>query len=107
MQFVLDGFLTQTFDLTYVEDLKCEECHKPSLTPRGCNNVLEIKIAHVDVEVVKGQVLLASNHLYKSVVLVGNTLECTVPPKLQTVTKELEVEWMQASSVILGCVVLA
>ncbi|KAL7862878.1 hypothetical protein SRHO_G00118620 [Serrasalmus rhombeus] len=139
MQFVLDGFLTQRFDMTYVEDFKFEECQKPTLTPRGCKSVQEIKFfALTDVEgnntetkqemelvshcgpadplpsifplfsfivfellklpafdtlmVVKGQVLLVSNRLYKSVVLMGNTLKCPMPPKLQTANKELEVE---------------
>uniref|UniRef100_A0A8B9RKA5 receptor protein-tyrosine kinase n=1 Tax=Astyanax mexicanus TaxID=7994 RepID=A0A8B9RKA5_ASTMX len=65
-------------------------------------------VPRVDVEAVKGEVLRVSNRSCVSVTLVGNTLECTVPPELQTATKELEVEWMQAtSSVILGRVVLA
>ncbi|KAI4880943.1 hypothetical protein NFI96_028897 [Prochilodus magdalenae] len=108
MKFVLDGFSTREYDLTYVEDPKFEEFQKPTLTPRGSKSVLEIKVPRVDVEAVKGEVLRVSNRSCVSVALVGNTLECTVPPELQTATKELEVEWMQASSsVILGRVVLA
>ncbi|XP_022539754.2 hepatocyte growth factor receptor isoform X1 [Astyanax mexicanus] len=108
MKFILDGFSTREYDLTYVEDPKFEEFQKPTLTPRGSKSVLEIKVPRVDVEAVKGEVLRVSNRSCVSVTLVGNTLECTVPPELQTATKELEVEWMQAtSSVILGRVVLA
>ncbi|KAL6480596.1 hypothetical protein MHYP_G00116290 [Metynnis hypsauchen] len=108
MKFVLDGFSTREYDLTYVEDPKFEEFQKPTLTPRGSKSVLEIKVPRVDVEAVKGEVLRVSNRSCVNVALVGNTLECTVPPELQTATKELEVEWMQASSsVILGRVVLA
>uniref|UniRef100_A0AAR2ITI4 receptor protein-tyrosine kinase n=1 Tax=Pygocentrus nattereri TaxID=42514 RepID=A0AAR2ITI4_PYGNA len=108
MKFVLDGFSTREYDLTYVEDPKFEEFQKPTLTPRGSKSVLEIKVPRVDVEAVKGEVLRVSNRSCVNVALVGNTLECTVPPELQTATKELEVEWMQASSsVILGRVILA
>ncbi|XP_066505595.1 hepatocyte growth factor receptor isoform X2 [Hoplias malabaricus] len=108
MKFVLDGFSTREYDMTYVEDPKFEEFQKPTLTPRGSKSVLEIKVPRVDVEAVKGEVLRVSNRSCVSVALVGNTLECTVPPELQMATKELEVEWMQASSsVILGRVVLA
>ncbi|KAM9469985.1 hepatocyte growth factor receptor isoform 2-T2 [Clarias gariepinus] len=108
MKFVLDGFSTRHYDLTYVEDPKFEEFQKPTLTPRGSRSVLEIKVPRVDVEAVKGEVLRVSNRSCESVTLVGNTLECTVPSELQTATRELEVEWMQASSsVILGRVVLA
>ncbi|MCI4380350.1 hypothetical protein PGIGA_G00239240 [Pangasianodon gigas] len=108
MKFVLDGFSTRQYDLTYVEDPKFEEFQKPTLTPRGSKSVLEIKVPRVDVEAVKGEVLRVSNRSCESVALVGNTLECTVPSELQTATRELEVEWMQASSsVILGRVVLA
>ncbi|XP_076878108.1 hepatocyte growth factor receptor-like isoform X2 [Brachyhypopomus gauderio] len=108
MKFMLDGFSTQQYDLTYVEDPKFEEFQKPTLTPRGSKSVLEIKVPRVDVEAVKGEVLRVSNRSCESVTLVGNTLECTVPSELQTATSELEVEWMQASSsVILGRVVLA
>lgn len=108
MKFVLDGFSTRQFDLTYVEDPNFEEFQKPTLTPRGSKSVLEIKVPRVDVEAVKGEVLRVSNRSCESVTLVGNTLECTVPSELQTSTRELEVEWMQASSsVSLGRVVLA
>ncbi|XP_060784391.1 hepatocyte growth factor receptor isoform X2 [Neoarius graeffei] len=108
MTFVLDGFSTRQYDLTYVEDPKFEEFQKPTLTPRGSKSVLEIKVPRVDVEAVKGEVLRVSNRSCESVVVVGNTLECTVPSELHAATRELEVEWMQASSsVILGRVILA
>lgn len=107
--FVLDGFSTDQYDLLYVEDPKFEEFQKPTVTPRGNKSILEIKVPHVNQEAVKnGEVLRVSNRTCESVTLVGNTLECTVPMELQTATKELEVEWKQAtSSVILGRVVLA
>ncbi|XP_060740403.1 hepatocyte growth factor receptor isoform X2 [Tachysurus vachellii] len=108
MKFVLDGFSTRQYDLTYVEDPKFDEFQKPTLTPRGSKSVLEIKVPRVDVEAVKGEVLRVSNRSCESVVLVGNTLECTVPSELQSASRELEVEWKQASSSInLGRVVLA
>ncbi|XP_062856816.1 hepatocyte growth factor receptor isoform X2 [Trichomycterus rosablanca] len=108
MKFVLDGFSTRQFDMTYVEDPKFEEFQKPTLIPRGSKSVLEIKVPRVDVEAVKGEVLRVSNRSCESVALVGNTLECTVPSELNSGTRELEVEWMQASSsVILGRVVFA
>lgn len=44
MKFVLDGFSTRHYDLTYVEDPKFEEFQKPTLTPRGSRSVLEIKV---------------------------------------------------------------
>ncbi|XP_073724790.1 hepatocyte growth factor receptor isoform X2 [Misgurnus anguillicaudatus] len=107
--FVLDGFSTEQYDLLYVEDPKFEQFQKPTVTPRGNKSILEIKVPHVNQEAVKnGEVLRVSNRTCESVTLVGNTLECTVPMELQTATKELEVEWKQAtSSVILGRVVLA
>lgn len=46
----------------------------------------------MDVEAVKGEVLRVSNRSCESVVLVGNTLECTVPSELQSTSRELEVE---------------
>ncbi|XP_051979167.1 hepatocyte growth factor receptor isoform X2 [Xyrauchen texanus] len=109
MTFVLDGFSTDQYELLYVEDPKFEEFQKPTVSPRGNKSILEIKVPPVDQEAVKnGEVLRVSNRTCESVTLVGNTLECTVPMELQTATKELEVEWKQAtSSVILGHVVLA
>lgn len=109
MTFVLDGFSTDQYDLLYVEDPKFEEFQKPTVTPRGKKNILEIKVPPVNQEAVKnGEVLRVSNRTCESVTLVGNTLECTVPMELQTAAKELEVEWKQAtSSVILGRVILA
>ncbi|XP_057185524.1 hepatocyte growth factor receptor isoform X2 [Triplophysa rosa] len=109
INFVLDGFSTEQYDLLYVEDPKFEEFQKPTVTPRGNKSILEIKVPPVNQEAVKnGEVLRVSNRTCESVTLVGNTLECTVPMELQTATKELEVEWKQAtSSVILGRVVLA
>ncbi|XP_051548452.1 hepatocyte growth factor receptor isoform X2 [Myxocyprinus asiaticus] len=109
MTFVLDGFSTDQYELLYVEDPKFEEFQKPTVTPRGNKSILEIKVPPVNQEAVKnGEVLRVSNRTCESVTLVGNTLECTVPMELQTATKELEVEWKQAtSSVILGHVVLA
>ncbi|KAI5617246.1 hepatocyte growth factor receptor isoform X1 [Silurus asotus] len=108
MKFILDGFSTRQYDMTYVEDPRFEEFQKPTLTPRGSKSVLEIKVPRVDVEAVKGEVLRVSNRSCESVTLVGNTLECTVPSELQAASRELEVEWMQASSsVILGRVMLA
>ncbi|XP_046705569.1 hepatocyte growth factor receptor isoform X2 [Silurus meridionalis] len=108
MKFILDGFSTRQYDMTYVEDPRFEEFQKPTLTPRGSKSVLEIKVPRVDMEAVKGEVLRVSNRSCESVTLVGNTLECTVPSELQAASRELEVEWMQASSsVILGRVMLA
>ncbi|XP_036376075.1 hepatocyte growth factor receptor-like [Megalops cyprinoides] len=106
--FVLDGFSTKQFDLLYVEDPKFEEFERPIVTSKGNKNVLEIKVPRVDLEAVQGEVLRVSNRSCEGVHLVGNTLECTVPTELQAATKELEVEWKQASSsVILGRVMLA
>ncbi|XP_051546266.1 hepatocyte growth factor receptor-like [Myxocyprinus asiaticus] len=109
MTFVLDGFSTDQYDLLYVEDPKFEEFQKPTVIPRGNKSILEIKVPPVNQEAVKnGEVLRVSNRTCESVTLVGDTLECTVPMELQTATKELEVEWKQAtSSVILGRVILA
>lgn len=47
----------------------------------------------MDREAMKCQVLTVSNHSCESLILVGNTLECTVPTELQAITsKELQVE---------------
>uniref|UniRef100_A0A4W4DPJ4 Sema domain-containing protein n=1 Tax=Electrophorus electricus TaxID=8005 RepID=A0A4W4DPJ4_ELEEL len=101
MKFMLDGFSTRQYDLTYVEDPKFEEFQKPTLTPRGSKSVLEIKVPRVDVEAVKGEVLRVSNRSCESVTLVGNTLECTVPSELHTATNELEVSGHIFSSALL------
>nr|XP_023664854.1 hepatocyte growth factor receptor [Paramormyrops kingsleyae] len=108
VSFVLDGFSTKQFNLMYVEDPKFEEFEKPTVTSKGNRNILEIKVPRVDQEAVRGEVLRVSNRSCESIFLVGNTLECTVPPELKMATRELEVEWKQASSsVILGRVALA
>uniref|UniRef100_A0A8C9RWK0 Hepatocyte growth factor receptor n=1 Tax=Scleropages formosus TaxID=113540 RepID=A0A8C9RWK0_SCLFO len=108
VSFILDGFSTKQFNLMYVEDPKFEEFEKPTVTSKGNRNILEIKVPRVDLEAVQGEVLRVSNRSCESVLLVGNTLECTVPTELRAATRELEVEWKQASSsVILGRVALA
>ncbi|XP_036374056.1 hepatocyte growth factor receptor [Megalops cyprinoides] len=109
VSFVLDGFTTRQFELLYVEDPRFEEFEKPTVTSKGSKSILEIKVPRVDVVAVQqGEVLRVSNHSCEDVHLKGNTLECTVPPELQAVTRELKVEWKQAhSSVPLGRVVLA
>ncbi|XP_061085911.1 hepatocyte growth factor receptor-like isoform X2 [Conger conger] len=108
VSFLLDGFSTRQFDMLYVEDPRFEEFQRPTVVAKGNKNILEIKVPRVDQEAVLGEVLRVSNRTCQGVHLVGNTLECTVPIELQTVTKELEVEWKQAtSSVILGRVQLA
>ncbi|KAJ8373878.1 hypothetical protein SKAU_G00044580 [Synaphobranchus kaupii] len=108
VSFVLDGFSTKQFDMLFVEDPKFEEFERPTVTAKGNKNILEIKVPQVDQEAVLGEVLRVSNRSCQGVHLVGNTLECTVPNELHAATKELEVEWKQAtSSVILGRVQLA
>ncbi|KAJ8388605.1 hypothetical protein AAFF_G00131700 [Aldrovandia affinis] len=108
VSFLLDGFSTKQLDLLYVEDPKFEEFQRPTVTSKGNKNILEIKVLRVDQEAVLGEVLRVSNRSCQGVHLVGNTLECTVPNELHAATKELEVEWRQAtSSVTLGWVQLA
>lgn len=55
-----------------------------------------LQVPRVDVEAVKGEVLRVSNRSCESVTLVGNTLECTVPPELNSGTRDLEVEVRKA-----------
>ncbi|KAL4656797.1 hepatocyte growth factor receptor-like [Arapaima gigas] len=108
ISFVLDGFATKQFTLMYVEDPRFEEFEKPTVTSKGNRNILEIKVPRVDLEAVQGEVLRVSNRSCESILLVGNTLECTVPTDLRVTAQELEVEWKQASSsVVLGRVALA
>ncbi|XP_028814894.1 hepatocyte growth factor receptor isoform X1 [Denticeps clupeoides] len=108
VSFTLDGFSTPQFDLLYVEDPKFEEFQQPTITSKGNKSVLEIKVPRVDLEAVKGQVLLVSNRTCEGVTLAGDILECTVPMELQATNEELEVKWRQENStVILGRVIYA
>ncbi|XP_023652675.2 hepatocyte growth factor receptor-like isoform X1 [Paramormyrops kingsleyae] len=108
VSFILDGYSTGQVSLMYVEDPKFEEFEKPTLTSKGNRNVLEIKVPRVDLEALQGEVLWVANQSCESVLLLGNTLECTVPIALRHVSRELQVEWKQAaSSVMLGKVRLA
>ncbi|XP_066561244.1 hepatocyte growth factor receptor isoform X2 [Amia ocellicauda] len=106
--FTLDGFTTGQFDLYYVEDPQFEEFDKPKVTSKGNKHILEIKVSKVDFEAVQGEVLKVSNRSCENIFLVGNSILCTVPMELQAGTNELEVEWKQATSVVvLGKVMLA
>uniref|UniRef100_A0A674P9T4 receptor protein-tyrosine kinase n=1 Tax=Takifugu rubripes TaxID=31033 RepID=A0A674P9T4_TAKRU len=104
--FVLDGYMTEQWDLIYVEDPLFQD---PKLTSKDNKSIVELKGDRMDREAMKCQVLTVSNHSCESLTLVGNTLECTVPTELQTTTsKELQVEWRQADSIRhLGKVTLA
>ncbi|XP_054476074.1 hepatocyte growth factor receptor isoform X2 [Anoplopoma fimbria] len=104
--FVLDGFYTDQWDLIYVEDPQFQD---PKLTSKDNKSIVELKGDHMDREAMKCQVLTVSNHSCESLILIGNTLQCTVPNELQAATaKELQVEWRQADSIRhLGKVTLA
>ncbi|XP_047452432.1 hepatocyte growth factor receptor isoform X2 [Mugil cephalus] len=104
--FGLDGYLTEPWDLIYVEDPHFQD---PKLTSKDNKSIVELKGDRMDREAMKCQVLTVSNHSCESLILVGNTLECTVPTELQAATsKELQVEWRQADSIRhLGKVTLA
>ncbi|XP_058501925.1 hepatocyte growth factor receptor [Solea solea] len=104
--FVLDGFSTDQWDLIYVEDPLFQD---PKLTSKDNKSIVELKGDRMDREAMKCQVLTVSNHSCESLILVGNTLECTVPTELRATTaKELQVEWRQADSIrSLGTVTLA
>ncbi|XP_020492890.2 hepatocyte growth factor receptor [Labrus bergylta] len=104
--FVLDGYSTEQWDLIYVEDPLFQD---PKLTSKDNKSIVELKGDRMDREAMKCQVLTVSNHSCESLILVGNTLECTVPTELQaTPAKELQVEWRQADSIRhLGKVTLA
>ncbi|KAM6937599.1 hepatocyte growth factor receptor [Xenentodon cancila] len=104
--FVLDGYLTDQWDLIYVEDPLFQD---PKLTSKDNKSIVELKGDRMDREAMKCQVLTVSNHSCESLTLKGNTLECTVPTQLQATTaKELQVEWRQADSIRhLGKVTLA
>ncbi|CAJ1056095.1 hepatocyte growth factor receptor [Xyrichtys novacula] len=104
--FVLDGYSTEQWDLIYVEDPLFQD---PKLTSKDNKSIVELKGDRMDREAMKCQVLTVSNHSCESLILVGNTLECTVPTELQAATaKELQVEWRQADSIRhLGKVTLA
>ncbi|KAM9754586.1 hepatocyte growth factor receptor isoform 2-T2 [Menidia menidia] len=104
--FVLDGYLTEQWDLIYVEDPLFQD---PKLTSKDNKSIVELKGDRMDKEAMKCQVLTVSNHSCESLILVENTLECTVPTELQmTTATELQVEWRQADSIRhLGKVTLA
>lgn len=104
--FVLDGYYTDQWDLIYVEDPLFQD---PKLTSKDNKSIVELKGDRMDREAMKCQVLTVSNHSCESLILVGNTLECTVPTELQAATaKELQVEWRQADTIRhLGKVTLA
>ncbi|XP_075993283.1 hepatocyte growth factor receptor [Genypterus blacodes] len=104
--FVLDGFSTPQWDLIYVEDPLFQD---PKLTSKDNKSIVELKGDRMDREAMKCQVLTVSNHSCESLILVGNTLECTVPTELRAATaKELQVQWRQADSIRhLGKVTLA
>ncbi|XP_027139100.1 hepatocyte growth factor receptor isoform X2 [Larimichthys crocea] len=104
--FVLDGYSTEQWDLIYVEDPLFQD---PKLTSKDNKSIVELKGDRMDREAMKCQVLTVSNHSCESLILVGNTLECTVPTELQAApAKELQVEWRQADSIRhLGKVTLA
>ncbi|KAM3870140.1 hepatocyte growth factor receptor [Diretmus argenteus] len=104
--FVLDGFSTPQWDLIYVEDPLFQD---PKLTSKDNKSIVELRGDRMDTEAMKCQVLTVSNYSCESLILVGNTLECTVPTELQaTSAKELQVEWRQADSIRhLGKVTLA
>ncbi|XP_059191776.1 hepatocyte growth factor receptor [Centropristis striata] len=106
VSFVLDGYSTGQWDLIYVEDPLFQD---PKLTSKDNKSIVELKGDRMDREAMKCQVLTVSNHSCESLILVGNTLECTVPNELQAATaKELQVEWRQADSIRhLGVVTLA
>ncbi|KAL2093286.1 hypothetical protein ACEWY4_010598 [Coilia grayii] len=106
--FILDGYSTRQFDLLYVEDPNFAAFQQPTIVTKGNKNFLEIKVPQMDMDAVKGGVLIVSNRTCESVTLVGDTLECVVPAELQAASEELEVKWRQAnSSVSLGHVMLA
>uniref|UniRef100_A0A3P9LXL3 Hepatocyte growth factor receptor n=1 Tax=Oryzias latipes TaxID=8090 RepID=A0A3P9LXL3_ORYLA len=101
--FVLDGYSTPQLDLVYVED---PLFHDPKLTSKDNKSIVELKGDRMDREAMNCKLLTVSNHSCESLTVVGNTLECTVPPELQN--KELQVEWRQADSIrTLGRVMLA
>ncbi|KAJ3595885.1 hypothetical protein NHX12_002297, partial [Muraenolepis orangiensis] len=103
--FVLDGFSTPQLDLVYVEDPLFQD---PKLTSKDNKSVVELKGSHMDLEAMKCQVLTVSNHSCESLIVVGNTVECTVSRLLQGHAKELQVEWRQADVIrTLGVVTLA
>ncbi|XP_013865722.1 hepatocyte growth factor receptor [Austrofundulus limnaeus] len=106
VEFVLDGYKTNQWDLIYVEDPLFQD---PKLTSKDNKSIVELKGDRMDKEAMKCQVLTVSNHSCETLTLVGNTLECTVPTELQAATaKELQVEWRQADSIRhLGKVTLA
>ncbi|XP_063768557.1 hepatocyte growth factor receptor isoform X2 [Eleginops maclovinus] len=106
MAFVLDGYLTDQWDLIYVEDPLFQD---PKLTSKDNKSIVELKGDHMDREAMKCQVLTVSNHSCESLTLTGNTLQCTVPTELQANSaKKLQVEWRQAGSILqLGTVTLA
>ncbi|XP_028286521.1 hepatocyte growth factor receptor isoform X2 [Parambassis ranga] len=104
--FVLDGYMTEQWDLIYVEDPHFQD---PKLTSKDNKSIVELKGDRMDREAMKCQVLTVSNHSCESLIVKGNVLECTVPTELQAATsKELQVEWRQAHSIRnLGTVTLA
>ncbi|XP_074489762.1 hepatocyte growth factor receptor isoform X1 [Sebastes fasciatus] len=104
--FVLDGYSTDQWDLIYVEDPLFQD---PKLTSKDNKSIVELKGDRMDREAMKCQVLTVSNRSCESLILIGNTLECTVPNELQAATaKGLQVEWHQADSIMhLGKVTLA
>ncbi|XP_037833963.1 hepatocyte growth factor receptor [Kryptolebias marmoratus] len=106
VEFVLDGYKTNQWDLIYVEDPLFQD---PKLTSKDNKSIVELKGDRMDKEAMKCQVLTVSNHSCETLTLVGNTLECTVPIELQAaMAKELQVEWRQADSIKhLGKVTLA
>uniref|UniRef100_A0A672YST5 receptor protein-tyrosine kinase n=1 Tax=Sphaeramia orbicularis TaxID=375764 RepID=A0A672YST5_9TELE len=102
--FVLDGYSTDQWDLIYVEDPLFQD---PKLTSKDNKSIVELKGDRMDREAMKCQVLTVSNHSCESLILIGNTLECTVPTELQTTTAK-ELQWRQADSIRhLGKVTLA
>ncbi|KAI9547517.1 hypothetical protein NQZ68_017070 [Dissostichus eleginoides] len=104
MAFVLDGYLTDQWDLIYVEDPLFQD---PKLTSKDNKSIVVLKGDHMDREAMKCQVLTVSNHSCESLILTGNTLRCTVPNELQS-KAAMKVEWRQAGSILqLGTVTLA
>ncbi|KAK1887471.1 Hepatocyte growth factor receptor, partial [Dissostichus eleginoides] len=112
MAFVLDGYLTDQWDLIYVEDPLFQD---PKLTSKDNKSIVVLKGDHMDREAMKCQVLTVSNHSCESLILTGNTLRCTVPNELQSKAAmkvesnaAMKVEWRQAGSILqLGTVTLA
>ncbi|KAE8615902.1 hypothetical protein XENTR_v10008658 [Xenopus tropicalis] len=105
--FILDGVISNYFELSYVNNPIFETFEKPVVFPIGNKNILEIKGDHIDSEAVRGEVLKVGNKSCEIIQSKSDSVSCSVPTDLFKSNSELKIEFLQGvSSIIIGKVMV-